>query len=71
MTQPIKPTEIQVNQTIGFRYNGRYVQVAVSAIYDNSLSGKLMTDYVGKNETWEKGENKYFYFKSMKKLNLL
>ena len=71
MAQPIKTTEIQVNQTIGFRYNGRYVQVAVNAIYNNSLSGKLMTDYVGKNETWEKGESKYFYFKSMKKLNLL
>lgn len=52
---------------IGFRYKGgRYVKGEVLRIDHKGILLKLKTDYIGKNDEWYVGENKYFNKAEMK-----
>lgn len=58
------------SETISFRYKGgRRVKGEVIRIDPKGLLLKLHTDYIGKNEEWYSGENKYFNKAEMKKVS--
>ncbi len=67
-----KPLLYAVADIIGFTYKGgRKVKGEVLAIYHKpkGILLKLHTDYIGKNEEWFKGEEKYFNRSEMKRVN--
>lgn len=49
-----------INENTSFRYRGRSVKINVLEVHGKFIIGKLLTDYQGKNEFWEAGENKMF-----------
>lgn len=54
---------------IQFRYKGnRLVKGIILRVDPKGLLLNLLSFYKGKNEEWEKGENKYFNKKEMKKI---
>lgn len=53
--------DLKVDDSIGFQYKGgRMVKGKVMRIDDKGLLLKLYNDYIGKNESWYSGEEKYF-----------
>lgn len=64
--------EYNINDLLSFTYKGgRRVQGVILRIDPKGLLLRLNTDYIGKNEEWEKGENKYFWKAEMKKVKKL
>jgi hypothetical protein len=59
---------VNVGDKIGFRYNTRYVQITIDSVVGKFMIGRLLTDYIGKNEEWYAGELKSFSIKAMKKI---
>jgi hypothetical protein len=60
----------EVSETISFRYKGgRKVKGEVLRIDSKGVLLKLSTDYIGKNEEWFSGEDKYFNKAEMKKIS--
>lgn len=60
----------EVSETISFRYKGgRKVKGEVMRIDSKGVLLKLITDYIGKNEEWVSGENKYFNKAEMKSIS--
>ena len=59
-----------VADVIGFRYKGnRYVKGEILRIDPKGILLKLKTDYIGKNEEWYAGEDKYFNKAEMKRIS--
>ena len=59
-----------VSETISFRYKGgRKVKGEVLRIDSKGILLKLITDYIGKNDEWFAGENKYFNKSEMKMIS--
>jgi hypothetical protein len=57
----------EVSETISFRYKGsRKVKGEVLRIDSKGVLLKLITDYIGKNDEWFSGEDKYFNKAEMK-----
>ena len=52
-----------VGDTVEFRYNGRKVQGQILEEGDNWIICKLLKDYRGTNDLWEKGSHKEFWKK--------
>ena len=60
----------EVSETISFRYKGgRKVKGEVLRIDSKGILLKLITDYIGKNEEWFSGEDKYFNKAEMKRIS--
>ncbi len=58
-----------VADVIGFRYKGgRFVKGEILRIDPKGLLLKLKTDYIGKNDEWFVGEDKYFNKSEMKNI---
>ena len=51
--------------TIEFTYHGRYVKCVITYVDPTHCGGKLLTQYLGKNEDWDIGEHKQFNIKEM------
>jgi hypothetical protein len=63
-------TLLSISDIINFTYKGgRKVKGQVLAIYykPKGILLKLHTDYIGKNDEWFAGEEKYFNISEMKK----
>ncbi len=59
-----------VADVIRFRYKGgRFVKGEVLRIDPKGILLKLKTDYIGKNEEWYSGEDKYFNKAEMKRVS--
>lgn len=59
-----------VADVICFRYKGgRFVKGEVLRIDPKGVLLKLKTDYIGKNDEWFAGEDKYFNKAEMKKVS--
>ena len=59
-----------VADVIGFRYKGgRFVKGEVLRIDPKGILVNLKTDYIGKNEEWYAGEDKYFNKAEMKRVS--
>lgn len=62
-----KPILYAVGDVISFRYKGgRFVKGEVLRVDAKGILLKLKTDYIGKNEEWFAGEDKYFNKAEMK-----
>lgn len=60
---------VEIGDVIQFRYKGnRFVKGVVSNYTDKLITVKLLTDYIGKNQEWEIGENKIFNRSEMTKI---
>jgi hypothetical protein len=60
----------EVSETISFRYKGdRKVKGEVLRIDSKGVLLKLSTDYIGKNDEWFSGEDKYFNKSEMKRIS--
>ena len=65
-----KPVLYAVADVIGFRYKGgRFVKGEVLRIEPKGILLKLKTDYIGKNDEWFAGEDKYFNKAEMKRVS--
>jgi hypothetical protein len=65
-----KPVLYAVADVIGFRYKGgRYVKGEILRIDPKGILIRLKTDYIGKNEEWYTGEDKYFNKAEMKRVS--
>jgi hypothetical protein len=59
-----------ISDVIGFRYKGgRFVKCEILRIDPKGILVKLNTDYIGKNEKWYAGEDKYFNKAEMKRVS--
>jgi hypothetical protein len=62
----------EINQEIHCTYyGGRKVWGIVTKVSRNWLVVKLLIDYQGKNDLWEKGQLKELIIKSMKNVKIL
>lgn len=65
----IKPMLYAVEDVIFFRYKGgRFVKGKVLRVDNKGILLKLKTDYIGKNDEWFTGEDKYFNKAEMKNI---
>ena len=56
---------MELKEIILFTYRGKNVKTKVIRIDENGFLGELLTDYIGKNESWYSGESKWFEFNIM------
>lgn len=60
---------IEIGKLMSFTYKGnRKVTITVTAISSKQIIGILLTEYKGKNDTWEAGESKIFNINEMKNI---
>lgn len=61
------PMYYAVADVIGFHYKGgRFVKGEILRVDEKGLLVKLQTNYIGKNDEWFAGEDKYFNIAEMK-----
>lgn len=51
---------MKIGETIKFKYRGKQVICKIIRMDYDGLLGELITDYIGKNESWYIGDKKWF-----------
>lgn len=60
---------MKVGETKQFNYRGRSTIIKVIRIDSDGILGELLTDYIGKNDSWYTGDKKWFQSNLMTDIN--
>lgn len=60
---------MKIGETKQFNYRGRTVIIKIMRLDHDGVLGELLTDYIGKNDSWYIGDKKWFQSNLMTGIN--